>query len=68
MAITCCNGCVPPKRHTVCWGDCPEYIEQKAEDAAKKEAYNKEVRLTGEIRGDRRIRYARYLRNRGRKK
>ena len=28
--ITCCKGCVPPKRHTCCHQYCEEYIEQKA--------------------------------------
>lgn len=31
MAINCCNGCVAPKRHTACWGNCPEYAAEKAE-------------------------------------
>ena len=30
MAITCCYGCVAPKRHPGCHDHCPEYIEQKA--------------------------------------
>ena len=31
MAINCCKGCVAPKRHTACWGHCPEYAAEKAE-------------------------------------
>lgn len=31
MAIKCCEHCVPPKRHTACWGDCPEYQAERAE-------------------------------------
>ena len=31
MGIKCCNGCVPPKRHTACWGHCPEYQAERAE-------------------------------------
>ena len=31
MPIKCCNGCVPPKRHTACWGHCPEYAREKAQ-------------------------------------
>lgn len=27
--ITCCKGCVPPKRHIGCHQYCEEYIEQK---------------------------------------
>lgn len=32
MPITCCNGCVPPKRTPTCHfdGTCQEYLEQKA--------------------------------------
>lgn len=41
--ITCCNGCVPPKRTTTCHfdGTCPEYIEQKAVHDAELERKNK---------------------------
>ena len=35
-AITCCRHCVPPKRHTACWGHCPEYLKEKAQHDAKK--------------------------------
>ena len=28
--ISCCRHCVPPKRHTACWGHCPEYLKEKA--------------------------------------
>ena len=31
MAIMCCYGCVAPKRHPGCHGECHEYIEQKTE-------------------------------------
>lgn len=68
MGIKCCYGCVPPKRYPGCGATCPEYIKEKAEDAAKKEAYYKERRLTGEIRQMRKDRYARYLQHRGRRK
>ena len=68
MGVKCCYGCVPPKRHTACWGHCPDFAAEKAADAAQKEAYYKERRLTGDIRGERRLRYIRYLQHRGRKK
>jgi hypothetical protein len=29
--MKCCHGCVAPKRHTACWGHCPEYKEERAE-------------------------------------
>ena len=29
--ITCCKGCVAPKRHPGCHSSCPEYLAQKAE-------------------------------------
>lgn len=41
MGIKCCYKCVPPKRHTACWDTCPDYIAEKAEDDAKKEAERK---------------------------
>lgn len=44
--IYSCKGCVPPKRHTGCHGDCPEYLAQKAEhDRQHAEEYKqKEVK------------------------
>ena len=30
MHITCCDGCVPPKRSIICHGICPEYKAQRA--------------------------------------
>lgn len=44
--ITCCRYCVPPKRHTACWDHCPEYLQQKAEYEAKKEAKRKQDDIT----------------------
>lgn len=37
--IECCHHCVAPKRHTACWGHCPEYAKEKAEYEARKAAY-----------------------------
>lgn len=36
--ITCCKGCVPPKRHTGCHQYCEEYIEQKVKLEKEKKA------------------------------
>jgi hypothetical protein len=36
MVIKCCFGCVAPKRHTACWGHCPDYLAEKEEYKAKK--------------------------------
>lgn len=43
--VECCHHCVPPKRHTACWGHCPDYAKAKAEYEARKAAYygNKQV-------------------------
>lgn len=49
MAIKCCYGCVPPKRHTACWGDCPEYLAEKAEDDAQKADYKKAQAVRNDI-------------------
>lgn len=29
--MKCCYGCVAPKKHEKCHGDCPEYLAEKAE-------------------------------------
>lgn len=42
MAITCCNGCVPPKRNPYCHGTCPEYLKEKAEYDQKKAEQDRE--------------------------
>lgn len=36
MYITCCRGCIAPKRHPGCHGSCPEYIKERATYDAKK--------------------------------
>ena len=42
MAIRCCYGCVSPKRHPGCHGECQEYIKEKAEhDEQSAEGYRK---------------------------
>lgn len=41
MSIKCCHYYVPPKRHTACWGTCPDYLKELAEDQAEKEAIRK---------------------------
>lgn len=51
--MKCCHHCVPPKRHTACWDTCPDYIEEKAEDAAKKEAERKRLSIDRGIREQR---------------
>ena len=51
--ITCCHHCVPPKRHTACWGHCPEYLKEKAEYEAKKEARRKKDDLNSWLNAQR---------------
>ena len=41
MSIKCCYGCVPPKRHTACWGHCPDYAREKAQHEMDTAAYKK---------------------------
>ena len=48
-AIKCCKGCVAPKRHTACWGHCPEYLEEKAEYEARKAIADREKYISQEI-------------------
>lgn len=49
MSINCCNGCVPPKRHTACWGSCPEYAQQKAKHEMEKAEINKRKAIQDDI-------------------
>ena len=42
MAISCCRGCVPPKRNPYCHGNCPEYVKEKAAYEARKAEVDKE--------------------------
>lgn len=39
--MDCCRYCVPPKRHTACWGHCPDYIKERAEYDKLKSAEDK---------------------------
>ena len=43
--ISCCHHCVPPKRHTACWGNCPEYLQEKAEYEAIKAERRKQMEI-----------------------
>ena len=43
--ISCCRHCVPPKRHTACWGHCPEYLKEKAEYEALKAERRKQAEI-----------------------
>ena len=40
--ITCCNGCVAPKRHPGCHGSCPEYRVEKTEYEVQKAKMDKQ--------------------------
>ena len=39
--MDCCKNCVAPKRHTACWGHCPDYKEERAEYDKLKAAEDK---------------------------
>lgn len=58
MAIKCCFGCKPPKRHEACWGHCPDYLKEKAEEDKKKKEDRKKRALDRAIRDqmERRVR------------
>ena len=57
MGISCCNGCVAPKRYPGCHGSSPEYIEEKAKNDAQREEDNKRRRINYDLNAHRR-RYA----------
>ena len=42
-AMDCCKNCVHPKRHMACWGHCPEYLAERAEDDRLKDAEDRKI-------------------------
>lgn len=68
MAITCCRGCVAPKRYPGCHSSCQEYITQKAEHERLKKVYDDKHRISGAIEMDRAKRVYNAMRNRRSKK
>ena len=64
--ITCCKGCVPPKRHSACWSTCPEYKAEKEEDLRKKRIEKRARAKDRALDGDR-IRAIKKIKREGRK-
>jgi hypothetical protein len=65
MAITCCYGCVPPKRTPTCHSTCPEYIKQKAKHDAEREARNEAKFVDWSIENQKADRTRQALRQKG---
>ena len=68
MAIKCCNGCVPPKRHPGCHGHCPEYLAEKAEYDRLKAAYDEKQKIDSAIYSNRSVKVNNAMRRRRNKK
>ena len=66
MAISCCYGCVPPKRTPTCHGSCKEYAEQKAAHDAEREREIKKKIIDNEIYSQRGCAVAKAYRKRKR--
>ncbi len=66
MAINCCNGCVAPKRHTACWGHCPEYAAEKAEHERRKAEDDKRRMVKNGIYSQRSQNVTKALKKKGR--
>ena len=64
MVITCCRGCVAPKRHPGCHSSCQEYIVQKAEHERLKKKYDEKNRISNAIEMDRAKRVYNAMKNR----
>ena len=64
--IKCCHHCVPPKRHTACWGHCPDYAKERAEYDAKKAIENKKRKVSGGIYCQKSERVTKAIRKHGR--
>ena len=67
MAIQCCKNCVAPKRHTACWGHCPEYIAEKEQAEKKKAQDDLKRKVSIDIYQQRAERVAKAMRHHGRK-
>lgn len=67
MAIQCCKNCVAPKRHTACWGHCPEYLAEKEQEEQKKAQDRLKQKVSGDIYQQRADRVAKAMRHHGRK-
>ena len=67
MAIKCCFGCKPPKRHEACWGHCPEYLAEKAQDEQEKAKDELKRKVSNDIYNQRADRIAKAQRHHGRK-
>ena len=63
MAIKCCHNCVAPKRHTACWGHCPEYLAEKEQYEKLKAQDDQQRRVNNEIYLQRTDRIVKAIRN-----
>ena len=63
----CCHYCVPPKRHTACWGHCPEYAAEREEHDQRKEADDKRRKVKNDIYRQRSERVTKAIKKHGRK-
>lgn len=66
MVIKCCKNCVAPKRHTACWGHCPEYLAEKEQYEKEKDADYQRRKLSNDIYQQRSDRVTKALRRHGR--
>lgn len=67
MAIKCCHNCVAPKRHTACWGHCPEYLAEKEQDEKEKAQDRLKRKVSSDIYQQRADHIAKAQRHHGRK-
>lgn len=65
--IKCCKGCVAPKRHLACWGDCPEYLAEKEEHDLTKEMEYRKRKIDNDIYQQRSDRVTKAIRHHGRR-
>ena len=64
--IQCCRNCVAPKRHTACWGHCPEYLAEKKKHYAQREQEHNKRKVDNDIYNQRATRITKALRRHGR--
>ena len=67
MTIKCCKNCVAPKRHLACWGHCPEYLAEKAQEDQKNAQYKLKRKVSSDIYNQRADRIAKAMKRHGRR-
>lgn len=68
MPISCCKGCVPPRRSPTCHSSCPDYIRESKEHREQMDAEYEAGRIMGQTYDAKQKAYTKFLRRRKRRR